>query len=218
MSNRPPVVRRLLLLLVGTYVFAVGYVVVYVWLTVHSYTRIVFQPQAAESGIALRDCRAVPTCAPDAYDLVHTQESILNKTIMVVRGTAWLVTLFEVMVLVLVTISVVAALRRYRPVSPTVVRFVDVTWRAQAAVVGALLLVYAALLVAGFVVLGDTPAPAAMVTFSSAFSSPFFDVGTLYYLVWFVAMNAAAIALNRALARSLQAWRTTCPSGVPSIV
>ena len=198
MPDQPPA-RRLSVLLGGDYLFLAAYVIVYTWLTVHSYTRIVFEPQAAEHGIALRDCRAVPTCAPDAVDLVQAQESLLDRTIMLVRGTAWLMIVLQVAVLAVVTVSVVAARRSAMP--PAAARFAGIAWKVQAAVVAVLLLGYAVLLGLGATTLGDTPDAATLVTFDTAFSSPFLDVGTLYYVAWFVVMNGAAIALTRLLAQ-----------------
>jgi hypothetical protein len=197
--------RRLPVLLAGGYVSVAGYVIVYTWLTVHAYTRIVFEPQPVERGIALRDCQAAPACAPDAYDLVHAQESILDSTITLVRGTAWLMVVVQVVVMAVVTVSVVTAHRRHRTVSPAVVRFTGIAWKAQAAVAGMLLLGYAAMLMVGANLLADTPDPATMLTYAVAYSSPFLDVGTLYYLAWFIVMNGAGIALTRILARSVQA-------------
>jgi len=203
--HQPPAVRRLPVLLAGGYVFVAAYVIVYTWLTVHAYTRIVLEPQPVERGIALRNCQAAPTCAPDAYDLVHAQESILDSTITLVRGTAWLMAMVHVVVLTVVAVSVVAAHARHRTVSQAVVQFTGVAWKVQAAIVGALLLGYAAMLMAGANVLGDTPGPATMLTFAVAYSSPFLDIGTLYYLAWFVVVNGTGIALTRVLARSVQA-------------
>lgn len=189
-------------LLLGAWAFGGLYTTGYAWLTASAYARIVFASQEAERGIALRECSAVPDCAPDAADHLLRQESMLDNIMLVVRGTAWLMVLLQVLLLAVVTVLV---LRRRGAAAPAGARLAGVAWKIQTALIGLLLLVYLGMLGRGQATLAGIPDPARMVTFETAFESPFFDVGTMYYLAWFVVMNAGVILSSWGLSRILRA-------------
>lgn len=207
--------RRPALWLVGAkFLFWVLFLVVYLLLTVNSYTRIVFRPLPGEADQARRDCLAAPGCGTAKQHLVSTQESMLSAVTAVVRATAWVVLVLDAGVLVLATALLLASLWRKRQgetMPPRASRLAAYLWRFQALVVAALLVAYLGLLLAGAVLLHRLPDAAQFTTFRVAFTSPFFDVGTIYYLCWFVGVNAVSVLHNRALARLFA--RFTMPAG-----
>jgi hypothetical protein len=200
--------------LVGTkYLFWVLFLVIYLMLTVNSYTRSVFRPLPGEADQARRDCLAAPGCGAAKQHLVSTQETLLTAVTAVVRATAWVVLVVDAGVLVLATALLLAPLWRQRqtvPVRPGVQRLVASLWWVQAIIVAALLVAYLGLLLAGAVLLRQLPDAAQFTTFRVAFTSPFFDVGTAYYLVWFIGMNTMSILHNRAIGRRFA--RATAPA------
>jgi hypothetical protein len=199
-----PAGRAPRLLLGGAWLVVLAYAIIYTWMTAWSYARIAFTTDAQEQATSLSNCATSPGCAPDAAAHLSAQLSAMDHVVTVVRGTAVLITVADLVLVVIATIAVLAA----RPHGAG--RVLGFAWVVQAAVTGALFVLYLVLLLRGHAVLGDIPRPAWMPTFDAAFGTPF-DAGTIYYAVWFVVMNGAVILVLRSLGRALRALTTPAP-------
>ncbi|MEV4706835.1 hypothetical protein [Actinoplanes sp. NPDC049316] len=179
--------------LVGAWIFAAVAVVVFAWLTAGPYARHILRPLPSEADTTLRDCRAVPACAPDAAHLVNQQVSILAQARTLTYISAWSVALLAA---VLVAVSTVLHLsRRYELAT----RLLGVAWKVQAVWAAVLLLAQAAVLGAAAHTLAGIPEAARMFTATKAFEAPFTDAGNLYYFAWFIVVGSAAAAVTRTL-------------------
>jgi hypothetical protein len=183
--------RRAVRLLAGSWLVAVGSLIVFAWLTAGPYVRQNLRPLAGEADLTVRDCRADPSCAPDAADLVEHQLTLLRQTRSVVHLSAWSLSILALVAVALATVLVLSGRR-----GP-----LGVVWKVQIGWVAALLVVQVAALVRGAVALTGTPLPARMFTAIKAFDSPFTDVGHLYYLAWFAGVGLVAALLTRALGK-----------------
>jgi hypothetical protein len=172
-------------LLAGGWLFALGSLVVFAWLTVGPYVRLNLRPSAGEAGLALRECGDDGSCG----DLVDRQVAVLRQTRSIVHLSAWSL---SVLAVIAVAIATVLVLRGRR--GP-----LRLLWKVQLGWATALLVIQVVMLARGAGVLGGTPFAARMVTFSTAFDGPLTDVGHLYYLAWFAGVGVVAALLTRAL-------------------
>jgi hypothetical protein len=185
--------RRRIQYLAGGWLFALGSIIVFAWLTAGPYVRQNLRPLAGEADIALRECRADPSCARDAADLVGHQVTLLRQTRTVVYLSAWSVSVLAVLAIAIATVLILRASR------VQTARVLSVVWKVQLGWAAALLIVQGVMLAVGADVLGETPQRARMFTSVKAFDSPFTDVGHLYYLAWFAGVGFVAALITRAL-------------------
>ncbi|NJC73219.1 hypothetical protein HC031_26385 [Planosporangium thailandense] len=168
-----------------------GYALVYGLLFAPSYARIVFKPDTGDVETAHEHCAAVAACGPHHDALVADQIRYLSTVATFLRTSAWgLVGLDGV----IVALAVVFAVGAWR------VGVLRIVWRAQAAAVVAVALVYAVLMVVGSAKLSGIPMSAQLGAFKNAFDSPFTDFGTYYYLAGFVVSGVVTVGLTCALA------------------
>jgi hypothetical protein len=171
LPDHPATDRRRPLYLTGAWLFTAVAIVGFAWLTTGSYVRQTLRPLPGEAGTTVRDCQAVPSCAPDALDLVNEQLVVLRHTRTLVYASAWSVT-----ILAAVTVAAATVLfLRHRSVAPApVLRY---GWKAQAAVAAVLLVAQGVMLAVGARTLNATPEAARLFTAIKTFDSPFIDVG-----------------------------------------
>jgi hypothetical protein len=186
---------RRIRLLVGAWIFAAVALVFFAWLTTGSYVRQMLRPLPGEADRTLRDCKAVPSCAPGATDMVNRQVDFLQHTRTLTYASAWSVAILATAVVAMATVFLLR-----RPNDRTV-RLLGMAWAIQAAWTGLLLLTQATVLEVGSHRLADTPEAARMFTSIKAYDAPFTDAGNLYYLAWFIAVGCAAAALTRTLSQ-----------------
>jgi hypothetical protein len=200
MSSRSPRV-----LLGAAWLGAAAYAIVYAWLTAWPYARIAFQPDAQEKAVTLSNCRSTPECAPDAVAHLDAQQAALDNVVLVVRGTAALITVVDVALLIVATIAVLTARTRGAG------RLLGAAWVVQAVVTVLLFVLYVFLLVRGQSIRDDIPRIGRTPTFDTTFEAPLIDAGTIYYVAWFVIMNVAVLLVIRSLGRVLRALTTPAP-------
>jgi len=125
--------------------------------------------------------------------------------VLVVRGTAALITVVDVVLLVVATIAVLTARTRGAG------RLLGAAWVVQAVVTVLLFVLYVFVLVRGQSVRNDIPQIGRTPTFDTSFDNPLIDEGTIYYAGWFVIMNVAVLLMIRSLGRVLRALTTPAP-------
>jgi hypothetical protein len=172
-------------LLAGGWLFALGSLVVFAWLTVGPYVRQNLRPSTGEAALAVRECGAGASCG----DLVERQLTVLRQTRSVVHLSAWSISVLAVVAMLIATVLVLRG--RRGPLGPL--------WKVQLGWAALLLVVQFAVLARGARVFDGTPVSARMVTFITAFDGPFTDAGHLYYLAWFAGVSLVAALLTRAL-------------------
>jgi hypothetical protein len=201
MSRRSP-----RFVLIGAWLLVGVHVIVFNVLQAWPYARIVFRASGAELNRTLSRCRDDSICRPDAVAFLDRQTTALDSVIVVVRGTVVLTSVIVVTLMVLATIALLTG----RPRGAG--RLLGAGCVVHAVVSAVLLLAYVGLLIRGQVLRGDVPPEGRILTFDVAFDSPLTDLGTLYYVGWFVLMNAAVAYLFRSLSRDLWAAQAPAPA------
>lgn len=201
---------RTFLLVGAKYLFWVFFLVAYIPIFANGHARITFGVSQADADFTRAQCEPTGSCGDNHDAFEFAQMALMTGMGAVIRATALAVLIADTAILLIGTVFLLRRRRGFR--APA--RFVTVLWKVQLIVVVLSLVIYLVLLGIGALALHRIPENARLVPFQAAFSSPFLDVSTLYYVAGFAAVNALSLIHNRALARLLRDNNRAVPVGV----